>query len=69
MIAENHDTGSAYLLTPLRTLRDACRHTGHDDGGTRCPTCPVQALCESEERWLVRVAPPPGPGSNGGHRK
>jgi hypothetical protein len=47
---------SPYLLSPARTLRDACRQTGHDDNGTRCPTCPVKDLCESEERWLVELA-------------
>lgn len=69
MIAEDHDTVSAYLLTPPRTLREACRRTGHDGGGTRCPTCPIRDLCVSDERWLVRLASPPRPGSDGGHRK
>jgi hypothetical protein len=45
-----------YPVSPARTLRDACRKTGHDDGGKRCPTCPLKDLCESEERWLVELA-------------
>jgi hypothetical protein len=47
-------TVSHYLLSPPRTLRDACRQTGRDNGGERCPICPVRDLCESDDRWLVR---------------
>jgi hypothetical protein len=36
-----------------RSLGDACRELGLDDEGQRCPECPLQALCESETRWLV----------------
>ena len=46
-----------YLLSPACTLYDACRQTGHDDDGNRCPCCPLKDLCESEERWLVELAP------------
>lgn len=45
-----------YPVSPARTLRDACRKTGHDDSGKRCPACPLKDLCESEERWLVELA-------------
>lgn len=44
-----------YLLSPARTLRDACRQTGRDIDGARCPVCPVRDLCESDERWLVAL--------------
>jgi hypothetical protein len=37
-----------------RPLVEACRASGHDRAGARCPECPLRALCESEERWLVR---------------
>ncbi len=50
------EPASPYLLSTARTLRDACRQTGHDDDGKRCPGCPVKDLCESEERWLVALA-------------
>lgn len=54
---------SHYLLSPARTLRDACRQTGRDDNGARCPVCPVRELCESDERWLVRgISSDLGPG-------
>lgn len=43
-------------LSPALTLRNACRKTGHDDGGKRCPACPLKDLCESEERWFVELA-------------
>ena len=43
------------LLTPARTLREACRLTGHDDQGQRCPGCLLKDLCESEERWLIQL--------------
>lgn len=36
-----------------RTLRDACRESGHDDGGRRCAGCPLKYLCENDERWLL----------------
>jgi hypothetical protein len=50
------DPVSPYLLSPARTLRDACRQTGHDENGRRCLTCPVKDLCDSDERWLVELA-------------
>jgi hypothetical protein len=43
-------------LSPALSLRQACRKTGYDDNGRRCPGCPLRELCESEERWLVRLA-------------
>lgn len=36
-----------------RPLLEACRASGHDRAGGRCPLCPLRVLCESEERWLV----------------
>jgi hypothetical protein len=39
-----------------RVLAEACRASGHDRAGGRCPECPLRTLCESEERWLVRRA-------------
>jgi hypothetical protein len=43
---------SPYLASPVRTLRDACRESGRDDGGRLCPDCCVKDLCEAE---LVRA--------------
>jgi len=43
-------------LSPAISIRQACRKTGHADNGRRCPGCPLRELCESEERWLVRLA-------------
>ena len=43
-----------HLLSPARTLREACRQTACDKGGERCPICPIKALCENDERWLIR---------------
>lgn len=42
-------------LSPASTLREACRKTGHDDAGKRCPVCPLIELCDSEARWLVEL--------------
>jgi len=42
-----------YVFSPARTLREACRQSGHDEDGRRCPTCPLKYLCENDERWLV----------------
>ena len=39
---------SEYLLQPLRVLYDACRQSGQDDGGRRCPTCAVRDVCDAE---------------------
>jgi hypothetical protein len=39
-----------------RPLVEACRATGHDRAGGRCPLCPLRTLCESDRRWLVRRA-------------
>jgi hypothetical protein len=46
----------SYPVSPALTLRDACEKTRHDHGGKRCPACPLKALCESEQRWLVELA-------------
>jgi hypothetical protein len=35
------------------SLREACRESGLDEDGERCPNCPLKQLCESEARWLV----------------
>ena len=42
--------------SPVRTLKEACREIGLDDRGRKCPLCPLRDLCESEERWLVRLS-------------
>ena len=42
-------------LSPALTLRQACRKTGHDNEGVRCPACALKDLCDSEERWFVRL--------------
>jgi hypothetical protein len=44
----------AFLWSPARTLMEACREAGRDNGGRRCPDCPVRDLCKDESRWLVR---------------
>ena len=54
MIDNAAESISDYLLAPVRRLRDACRQTGCDNDGARCPLCPVRDLCETDERWLVR---------------
>jgi hypothetical protein len=50
------DPQRRYPLSPAISLRDACRRTGHDNSGARCPGCPLKELCKSEERWLVQLA-------------
>jgi hypothetical protein len=40
-------------FSSARTLRDACRQSGRDEGGRRCPACPLKYLCENDERWLI----------------
>jgi hypothetical protein len=55
MIDDEAHSVSAYLLSPARTLRDACRQSGRDENGLRCAICPVKDLCESDERWLVKL--------------
>ena len=57
MTARPCDPVSAYLLRAPRSLREACRAAGLDQGGARCPDCPLRDLCENDARWLVR--PPP----------
>jgi hypothetical protein len=34
-------------------MGETCRKLGLDDDGERCPSCPLQALCVDETRWLV----------------
>jgi len=43
-----------FLWSPARTLMEASIEAGRDDGGRRCPNCPVKDLCQDESRWLVR---------------
>jgi hypothetical protein len=50
---------SAYLLSPVRTLGEACREVGRDECGRRCPSCPLRELCQNEARWLVQRSAPP----------
>jgi hypothetical protein len=38
------------------SLREACVKMGLDRDGARCPDCPLRELCESELRWLVKIA-------------
>jgi len=49
------DLSNAAPLSPALSLRQACRTTGYDDRGKRCPGCPLKELCESDERWIVRL--------------
>lgn len=39
---------------PAASLFDACTGAGLDEGGRRCPECPLLHLCISDARWLVR---------------
>ncbi len=39
-----------------RPLAEACRASGHDRAGGRCPECPLRTLCENDRRWLLRRA-------------
>jgi hypothetical protein len=41
------------FFSPPRTLREACRKSGHDEEGRRCLVCSLKYLCENDERWLV----------------
>jgi hypothetical protein len=43
-----------------RTLGDACRESGLDAHGMRCPACPLKVLCMTETRWRVPRTPRPG---------
>jgi hypothetical protein len=56
---------SDYLRRPARSLREACRQAGRDEGGWRCLDCPLRQLCFDESRWLVKRAPTL-PGACGG---
>jgi len=49
------DLSAVSPLSPALSLRQACRNTGHDNSGKRCSGCPLKKLCESEERWIVRL--------------
>jgi hypothetical protein len=49
------DLSIAAPLSPALSLRQACRKTGYDDSGGRCPGCSLKELCENEERWIVRL--------------
>ena len=41
---------SRYLLSPARTLREACHEIGRDGDGRLCADCPVSDLCAKEAR-------------------
>ena len=43
-----------FLQSTARSLKEACQEVGRDEGGQRCPDCPVRDLCEDELRWLVK---------------
>ena len=44
---------NSYLLSPARSLREACRETGRDAEGKAGVDCPVADLCEREARRMV----------------
>ena len=46
-----------FLVSRACTLGEACREAGYDQGGKRCPDCPLRQLCQSEDRWLVKRFP------------
>lgn len=50
-----------YIVSPARSLLEACRAAQCDDSGRRCPHCPLRDLCQSEARWLVQRSLPPAP--------
>jgi hypothetical protein len=56
------DTGTVTpaVLRPASpcSMREACARALLDRGGERCPSCPIRELCESEARWLVKLASP-----------
>jgi hypothetical protein len=35
------------------SLGEACRESGLDSHGMRCPACPLKVLCMTETRWRV----------------
>ena len=43
-------TESPYLLSPARTLREACHEIGRDADGRLCADCPVADLCAKKAR-------------------
>lgn len=49
----NSDSDAGRRAPLSMTLRRACRESGFYGDGTRCPTCPIRHLCESEDRWAV----------------
>jgi len=53
----NYGRGSAYdsSASPPLALWQACAKVDLDNGGRRCPDCPLKHLCESESRWLVKA--------------
>ncbi|HEV2300351.1 MAG TPA: hypothetical protein VGR91_02165 [Stellaceae bacterium] len=58
---------SPYLLSPARSLGEACRALGRDEGGAHCPVCRLREMCQSEARWIVRRPPPPAGFPSGGY--
>lgn len=57
---------SPYLLSPARSLGEACREIGRGAGGAHCPVCRLRELCRSEARWLVRRSARPQGFPSGG---
>lgn len=49
-----HDASNLWPAAPPCSLRQACAKKGLDRGGERCPSCPLQSLCQSELRWLIQ---------------
>lgn len=40
--------GSHYLLSPARTLYDACHEAGRDGDGAVCPVCGLRDICDAD---------------------
>ena len=53
------DTGKRpQAAAPPCSMREACARAFLDRGGERCPSCPLRELCQSELRWVVKLALP-----------
>lgn len=55
MTSTASDPQTSHPLSPALSLRQACCKTGYDNNGKRCPGCSLKELCDSEERWIVRL--------------
>jgi hypothetical protein len=55
---------SSYLLSPARTLYEACRETGRDRDGAVCPVCGVKDLCDADRARAATPAAAPGVAQN-----